>query len=256
MIKSLPSRIGDAFEEFGRYIKGKLKEFFTFNFSFGDMGKKIGAGVSAWSKGAADPSGDFDMNVPGSAAGRKTNGQMLSLIGEGAAPEYVIPTESRYRYRALALWQAAGKDLGVPMMADGGITEGNTNENDDGRYSYFAEEPRISPLKVLSDLFKTHKDYFAHSPIDEYGAFGLSWLELHDIRQSFKDALPTSMALAGALAPLISPKNWLPFSIPALGLIGAGAYSATNLGLGRYAERNITESLTKKTEQINTNEKT
>jgi len=33
------------------------------------MGKKIGAGVSAWSKGAADPSGGFDMNVPGSAIG-------------------------------------------------------------------------------------------------------------------------------------------------------------------------------------------
>ena len=119
MIKSLPSRIGEAFEEFGRYIKAKLKEFFTFNFSFGDMGKKIGAGVSAWSKGAADPSGDFDMNVPGSAAGRKTTGPMLSLIGEGAAPEYVIPTESRYRDRALALWQQAGKDLGVPMFAQG-----------------------------------------------------------------------------------------------------------------------------------------
>ncbi|MBO5492295.1 MAG: phage tail tape measure protein [Pyramidobacter sp.] len=119
MIKSLPSRMGEAFEEFGRYIKGKLKEFFTFNFSFGDVGKKIGAGVSAWSKGAADPSGDFDMNVPGSAAGRKTNGPMLSLIGEGAAPEYVIPTESRYRDRALALWQQAGKDLGVPMYAKG-----------------------------------------------------------------------------------------------------------------------------------------
>ena len=119
MIKSLPSKMGEAFEEFGRYIKGKLKEFFTFNFSFGDMGKKIGDGVSAWSKGAADPSGDFDMNVPGSAAGRKTAGPMLSLIGEGAAPEYVIPTESRYRDRALALWQQAGKDLGVPMFAQG-----------------------------------------------------------------------------------------------------------------------------------------
>ena len=121
MIKSLPSKIGEAFEEFGRYIKGKLKEFFTFNFNFGDVGKKVGAGVSAWQKGAADPSGQFDMNVPGSAAGRKTAGPMLSLIGEGAAPEYVIPTESRYRERALALWQQAGKDLGVPMMASGGF---------------------------------------------------------------------------------------------------------------------------------------
>lgn len=36
MIKSLSSKIGEAFEEFGRYIKSKLKEFFTFNFNFGD----------------------------------------------------------------------------------------------------------------------------------------------------------------------------------------------------------------------------
>lgn len=158
--KNLPSKIGEAFEEFGRYIKGKLKEFFTFNFSFGDVGKKIGAGVSAWSKGAADPSGDFDMNVPGSAAGRKTNGPMLSLIGEGAAPEYVIPTESRFRDRALALWQQAGKDLGVPMMADGGITDGDFDGDVDGRFSYFSEEPRISPSKVLSDFYSVYKKYF------------------------------------------------------------------------------------------------
>lgn len=160
MIKSLPSRMGEAFEEFGRYIKGKLKEFFTFNFSFGDMGKKIGAGVSAWSKGAADPSGDFDMNVPGSAAGRKTNGPMLSLIGEGAAPEYVIPTESRYRERALALWQAAGKDLGVPLMADGGIIDSSSAGYTNSPFSDFPEGPRISPSKVLSDLYSTHKEYF------------------------------------------------------------------------------------------------
>ncbi len=165
MIKSLPSKIGEAFEEFGRYIKGKLKEFFTLNFNFGDVGKKVGAGVSAWQKGAADPSGQFDMNVPGSAAGRKTAGPMLSLIGEGAAPEYVIPTESRYRERALALWQQAGKDLGVPMMASGEKL-GRKRPS----LGVFATSPyNISPDSFGVPINETMKPYF-----DKLSAVGLS----------------------------------------------------------------------------------
>ena len=214
--KNLPSKIGEAFEEFGRYIKGKLKEFFTFNFSFGDMGKKIGAGVSAWSKGAADPSGDFDMNVPGSAAGRKTNGPMLSLIGEGAAPEYVIPTESRYRDRALALWQAAGKDLGVPMFESG---KGN------------------------------------NSLIDERSLFGFSWLEVHDFADTFINNLKYMTALSGYLALRFLPLKWAPWAIPAGGIAGSAILSSLNLGIGRMAENNKGESLLKGTEQITTNSK-
>lgn len=216
MIKSLPSKMGEAFEEFGRYIKGKLKEFFTFNFSFGDVGKKIGAGVSAWSKGAADPSGDFDMNVPGSAAGRKTTGPMLSLIGEGAAPEYVIPTESRYRDRALALWQAAGKDLGVPMFESG---KGN------------------------------------NSLIDERSLFGFSWLEVHDFADTFINNLKYMTALSGYLALRFLPLKWAPWAIPAGGIAGSAILSSLNLGIGRMAENNKGESLLKGTEQITTNSK-
>ncbi|MEU0992011.1 peptidoglycan DD-metalloendopeptidase family protein [Streptomyces sp. NPDC005953] len=45
-----------------------------------------------------------------------------AIVGEGnpAHPEYVIPTDPRYRGRALSLWQAAGTQL----MADGGIIGG------------------------------------------------------------------------------------------------------------------------------------
>ncbi|MES9523132.1 hypothetical protein [Streptomyces capoamus] len=45
-----------------------------------------------------------------------------AIVGEGRPqhPEYVIPTDPRYRSRALALWQAAGGQL----MADGGILGG------------------------------------------------------------------------------------------------------------------------------------
>ncbi|WP_242890283.1 hypothetical protein [Actinomadura litoris] len=45
-----------------------------------------------------------------------TNGP-LAIVGEGRRqhPEYVIPTDPRYRGRAQALWAAAGRDLGAPV---------------------------------------------------------------------------------------------------------------------------------------------
>lgn len=49
-----------------------------------------------------------------------TNGPM-AIVGEGRRqyPEYVIPTDPKYRGRAQALWASAGSDM--QMMADGGI---------------------------------------------------------------------------------------------------------------------------------------
>jgi phage-related protein len=54
--------------------------------------------------------------------GFKTNGP-TAIVGEGRSqyPEYVIPTDPQYRGRASALHAAAGADLGMPKMADGGI---------------------------------------------------------------------------------------------------------------------------------------
>ena len=68
---------------------------------------------------------------------------MLSLIGEGSVPEYVIPTENRYRERALALRQQAGKDLGVPMFAEGYEPRRNEMAGYDGTSGggYWIEPP-------------------------------------------------------------------------------------------------------------------
>ncbi|MFI5808972.1 phage tail tape measure protein [Streptomyces sp. NPDC051561] len=54
----------------------------------------------------------------GPAAPMVTN-RPTAIVGEGnpAHPEFVIPTDPKYRGRALSLWQAAGSQL----MADGGI---------------------------------------------------------------------------------------------------------------------------------------
>ncbi len=64
-------------------------------------------------KGYSDASGRF-------AGGGRVGGPTVALIGEGDSPEYVIPVQGRHRRRGLALWQAAGRDLGVPGLAAGG----------------------------------------------------------------------------------------------------------------------------------------
>ncbi|MCO6011409.1 hypothetical protein NE236_41315 [Actinoallomurus purpureus] len=76
-------------------------------------------------------------HVPGLASGGElsaaqpirpmvTNGPM-AIVGEGRPqfPEYVIPTDPRYRARAQGLWAAAGGDL--QMLAQGGIIGGILN---------------------------------------------------------------------------------------------------------------------------------
>lgn len=56
-------------------------------------------------------------------AGPMATNQPTAIVGEGnpAHPEYVIPTDPKYRGRAASLWAAAGSDMGMPMMASGGI---------------------------------------------------------------------------------------------------------------------------------------
>lgn len=54
------------------------------------------------------------------ANGGFVNGPMLSLIGEDG-PEAIIPLGSKRRGRGLSLWEKAGRLLGVPGFADGGM---------------------------------------------------------------------------------------------------------------------------------------
>lgn len=55
-------------------------------------------------------------------AGLRTDGPM-AIVGEGNPqyPEYVIPTDPKFRNNAAKLWASAGADMGLPMMAGGGI---------------------------------------------------------------------------------------------------------------------------------------
>jgi len=56
------------------------------------------------------------LDNPASMRPMMTNGPM-AIVGEGRRqhPEYVIPTDPRFRGRAQALWAAAGSDLGAPI---------------------------------------------------------------------------------------------------------------------------------------------
>lgn len=84
--------------------------------------------------------------VPASQAGYVT--QPTAIVGEGAAPEYVIPTDPKYRGRALALWQAAGTQL----MAAGGIVP-TLKSLGSSAASFFAH-PLSSLQHMFSGVFK------------------------------------------------------------------------------------------------------
>ena len=109
---------GEAFARLGEWVKNRLTDMFTIDISLPSW---LGGSGAAKEKAARARSALGDVTVTEQyASGARTIGPTMALIGEGNAPEYVIPTESKYRTRALALWQSAGKELGVPMMANGG----------------------------------------------------------------------------------------------------------------------------------------
>ena len=71
-------------------------------------GGTIPVGVNFFAAGGRMPSAEV-------GAGFKTNGPR-AIVGEGNPlyPEYVVPTDPRYRSRARDLYDALGNDLGVP----------------------------------------------------------------------------------------------------------------------------------------------
>lgn len=63
-----------------------------------------------------------------SAAGRIVSGKTLSWVGE-EGPEAIIPLVPQRRARGLALWEQAGRMLGVLENAKGGIYDGSSDED-------------------------------------------------------------------------------------------------------------------------------
>lgn len=97
------------------------------------------AGISTSASGTS-----VRASIAGSANGRFIDRAMLSMIGEDG-PEYVIPVGAKRRGRGLDLWEQAGRDLGVPGFADGGLAGGTP---DGGSFSslFGSEDDGLSPV--------------------------------------------------------------------------------------------------------------
>lgn len=94
----------------------------------------------------------FEKAVPGlgDAAGRKVSGPEVVLVGEGKGPEYIIPTEPRYRKRGVQLLAQAAADLGIP-----GFQGGGRFQTDPARY---VPTPRQYLRLPLDDLVTAESD--------------------------------------------------------------------------------------------------
>lgn len=69
-----------------------------------------------------------DIKIPALAQGGKTGGPMY-LVGEGRAPEYVIPTDPAYRDRAKGLLADAASSIGMTAFAKGGKTKSERRQS-------------------------------------------------------------------------------------------------------------------------------
>ncbi|WP_321823011.1 phage tail tape measure protein [Pyramidobacter piscolens] len=123
MVKGLPQALKESMAKFGAWVKEQLKDMFTFTFDLNFFGKQTVAGADPNRPLVSAPKGYSGAGLRRNARGGVYSSPTLSLIGEGDSPEYVIPVQGQHKRRGLALWQAAGRDLGVPMMASGGKVE-------------------------------------------------------------------------------------------------------------------------------------
>jgi hypothetical protein len=62
------------------------------------------------------------------AKGDIVRGPTMAMVGEGRAPETIIPWDPAYRRRALDLWATTGRQLGIPGFAVGGFASRLTDE--------------------------------------------------------------------------------------------------------------------------------
>lgn len=119
MVKGLPQALKESMAKFGAWVKEQLKDMFTFTFDLNFFGKQTAAGADPNRPLVGAPKGYSGAGLRRNARGGVYSSPTLSLIGEGDSPEYVIPVQGQHKRRGLALWQAAGRDLGVPMLPEG-----------------------------------------------------------------------------------------------------------------------------------------
>ena len=122
-IDDFKTRWNKAFDEFTGILK-------VFGFEPGAIKALIDAVINesiSSSNKKQTPTSGVIKRASGGYVGSGNAGFVASkptLVGEGAAKEYVIPTETRYRKNAFSLLDELHKDLGINGMAKGGILGG------------------------------------------------------------------------------------------------------------------------------------
>ncbi|HJB29729.1 MAG TPA: phage tail tape measure protein [Candidatus Blautia faecavium] len=116
------SEVSRIYGEVDGEIKGKFASGFTANADvYVSLNWKITNPTASISVSASGGSATATIgSAAASAEGRFVDSPLLSWIGEDG-PEFVIPVGASRRSRGLELWQQAGRMLGVPGYADGGI---------------------------------------------------------------------------------------------------------------------------------------
>jgi len=162
-LKSVVGHIGDAFRDAATAIAknwSKIKDAAkapvnfviraVWNDGIVSVWKKIGGWIPGLPKLGKLPLLAQGGTVP---AAPGVFSRPTAIVGEGRSqhPEYVIPTDPRYRGRALALWQQAGGQL----MASGGILGGIFGGIGGKIGSWFSSAKNFltNPGKALDGLF-------------------------------------------------------------------------------------------------------
>lgn len=98
----------------------------------------------------------FSPGYTGYARGGMITNQPTVIVGEGSKkhPEFVIPTDPKHRARAVALWKAAGKKIGVNGMEEGGMVpwnDENPYREPELHLQRGIQGPRQSPEQVTEE---------------------------------------------------------------------------------------------------------
>lgn len=120
--------------------------------------------------------------------GFKTNGAR-AIVGEGGQyPEFVIPTDPRYRKRAQALWAQTGRS--IQMLSIGGSTEGSSGTQGPGSTPIGnTNYPRgtVSASQIAADI-KLAKDYNTHV-----------WSDSRSVADQISDDVMGAIAVIGGV---------------------------------------------------------
>ncbi|WP_335936614.1 phage tail tape measure protein [Streptomyces sp. PTD5-9] len=154
-----------------------------------------------------------------------------AIVGEGnpAHPEFVIPTDPKFRGRALALWRAAGGQL----LADGGIIGSAIGglKKAGGKVlggikgaADFLSDPLGSAAKLLNPLLGKAREHLGGTAFGKM-ALGLPTMMIKGLKDTVKKAAARLFGSGGGGAGPVGSgvKRWAPLVSQVLAMLGAPA---------------------------------